>query len=203
MSQPNVPPPPFPPPPRPPRSSGMPPWAKYALIGCGGFLLLAILAVGGMFWWVSRNADQIGAGMEAVRSEGEAAGRGTDQAGCVEKALAYGGTGVTALLRVGPFADACFRACRPTPGFCDGVPEPTEFRRLLAWQGEQCRGSKNPRCQTVMQAKMQACWQSRAGMRGDSIRVDSAAVDPVGGDSAATVGEGNRSPTPGDSAGRW
>jgi hypothetical protein len=180
----------------------MAPWLKYSLIGCGGFLLLGILAIGGVWWWVARNADAIGAGMEAVASEGEAAGAGTDQAGCVEKALAYGGgSDVRALLRVGPFTDACLRACRPTPGFCDGVPAPTEFRRLLAWQREQCRGSKNPRCQTVMQAKMQACWQRSAGTQGDSVRLDSALVDPPRGDSAA--GEGDRSSVPGDSAGRW
>lgn len=199
MSQP----PNFPPPPPPsPRSPGMAPWLKYSLIGCGGFLLLGILAVGGVWWWVARNADAIGAGMEAVASEGEAAGAGTDQAGCVEKALAYGGTDMRALLRVGPFAEGCLRACRPTPGFCDGVPAPTEFRRLITWQREQCRGSSNPRCQTVMQAKMQACWQRAAEMQGDSIRLDSALVDPPRGDTAA-AGEGDRSSAPGDSTGRW
>jgi hypothetical protein len=182
----------------------MAPWLKYSLIGCGGFLLLAVLGVGGLLWWVSRNADAIGAGMEAVAGEGEAAGAGTDQAGCVEKALAYGGgSDVRALLRVGPFADACLRACSPTPGFCDGVPAPTEFRRILSWQREQCRGSKNPRCQTVMQAKMQACWQRRAGMSGDSIRPDSASVDPAAGDTAGAAGDGDRSATSGDSVGRW
>ncbi len=190
-----------PPPPSPPRSSGMAPWLKYSLIGCGGFLLLGILAVGGLMWWVSRNSERINAGAEAVAAEGERAGSGTDQAGCVEKALAYSGSGVSGILRVGPFAAACLRACRPTPGFCDGVPAPTEFRRLITWQREQCRGSTNPACQTVMQAKMQACWQRGAEMQGDSIRLDSALVDPPRGDSAA--GEGDRSSAPGDSAGRW
>jgi len=181
----------------------MAPWLKYSLIGCGGFLLLAVLGVGGLFWWVSRNADAIGAGMEAVVSEGEAAGAGTDEAGCMEKALAYGGSDMRALLRVGPFAEACLRSCRSTPGFCDGVPAPNEFRRLIAWQREQCRGSKNPRCQTVMQAKMQACWSRSGGMRGDSIRLDSASVDSAAGDTAGAAGDGDRSATPGDSVGRW
>ncbi|HEU4456042.1 MAG TPA: hypothetical protein VFR81_23450 [Longimicrobium sp.] len=193
MNQPHVPPPP-------PRSSGMAPWLKYSLIGCGGFVLLAALALGGVIWWASRNADRIGAGPEAVAAEGEAAGRGTDEAGCVEKALAYGGGSVAAILRVGAFADACLRACRPTPGFCDGVPQPTEFRRLISWQREQCRNSRNPACQTVMQSKMQACWQRRAGLRGDSIRVDSASLDSAG--ASRDPGDRDWSAAPGDSASR-
>jgi hypothetical protein len=122
----------------------------------------------------------------------------------VEKGLAYGGgKDVGALLRVGPFTDACLRASRPTAGFCDGVPAPNEFRRLITWQRGQCSGSNNPRCQAVMQAKMQACWQRSAGMRGDSIRLDSASVDSAAGDTARAAGDGDRSAAPGDTVGRW
>ena len=37
------------------------------------------------------------------------------------------------------FAKACWKASRPTPGFCDGVPKPLDILRASRWQVEQSR----------------------------------------------------------------
>jgi hypothetical protein len=139
----------------------MPAWAKYTLIGCGTLLVLGVIEVGLTVWWLSRNAERIAAGMDAVVEEGRRAGSGTDEQGCMGLAMEYGGGGIRGMVKVTGFLDGCLRAARETPGFCEGVPQPDEFRRSVGWSGSQCRGSNNPRCTTVMQGKLQYCWEGR------------------------------------------
>lgn len=180
MNQPNMPPPPPPPPPPPAGKSGFPSWLKYTLIGCGGLIVLVIIAVVGLGWWVARNGDRIKASAASVVAEGEKAGAGTDQNGCIEKAKAYGGGGLRAAFNVNAYLEGCMRTARETPGFCASVPRPTELRRAIAYQNEQCRGSTNATCQSVIQAKMQYCFQGAPGRRTPSA--GEAAVPPPPGD---------------------
>ncbi|HEX8693155.1 MAG TPA: hypothetical protein VF746_12085 [Longimicrobium sp.] len=139
----------------------MPPWAKYLLIGCGTLLVLGVVVVGAAVWWISKNSGRIASRMEGVVEEGRRAGSGTDEQGCVGLALAYGGEGLQGMVNVRPFLEGCLRAARETPGFCEAVPQPDEFRRSIAWSTAQCRGSNNPRCSSVMQTKLQYCWEGR------------------------------------------
>lgn len=64
----------------------------------------------------------------AVKSsnEGTEFGKTTDNSGCQTKTLEMvrplGDTDINGVLRVSSFFDSCLAASRPTPKFCDGLP---------------------------------------------------------------------------------
>ena len=64
---------------------------------------------------------------------------------------------------------ACLDNSRPTPGFCDDVPGPTEFIKSAQWRIEQCRRvdlSKDNNCQNLFTPVQQYC-QEKASRRSD------------------------------------
>jgi hypothetical protein len=167
----------FPPPPPEPavpaKKSGC---LKWGLIGCGALVVLALLAIGAMFFFFSRNDEEIAARTGQVRAEAARAGAQTDEAGCMRLAQERTEADVIGALASGEFAGECLRHARETPGFCDGVPAPDAgFRATLSWTRAQCpQGGAG--CQQAAQGKLLYCAAGRPKAAGDAL--------PAGGDSA-------------------
>jgi hypothetical protein len=119
----------------------MPVWAK-ALIA---ILVLGLLVVlggigAGVYWW-SRNKDELIAKGKAQMEEGRAAGRATDNQGCVDQSVDRykAEPGFTSGIASTIFMQACLDSSTPTEGFCDDVPKESEFIKSGQWRAEQCQ----------------------------------------------------------------
>ena len=119
----------------------MPGWAK-ALIIVGVLLVLLVVGVigAGVYWW-SNNKDTLIARGKAVVTEGQEAGRQTDNQGCVDQSVTRykAEPGFSNGISTSIFMQSCLQVSRPTPGFCDEVPKETEFIKGGQWQLAQCQ----------------------------------------------------------------
>jgi hypothetical protein len=58
------------------------------------------------------------------------------------------------------FLRTCLESSKPTGGFCEGVPETTEFMKSAEWQAEQCHRvdlAKDSYCRQLFQPVQQFC----------------------------------------------
>ena len=147
----------------------MPSWLKVVLI-VGGLLLLLLAASVGVLVYVAmkHGPGMVEAGKHSLE-EGAAYGRGTDEEGCVDEAVARHGRadGLTDLINTNLFLRSCLEASRPTPRFCDSVPQRIEFMKSARWRLDECkrRGlSPEEQCGQLFQQVQQYC--ERAGRRG-------------------------------------
>jgi len=150
----------------------MPGWAKVLIIA-GVLLVLLVVGVvaGGVFWW-SRNKDSLIARGKAVVTEGQDAGRKSDNQGCVDQSISRykRGPGFTGSIETSIFMQTCLQASRPTPGFCDEVPKQTEFIKTAQWRLEQCRQvelSSDQYCQNLFTPVQQFCERRSSGPKKD------------------------------------
>lgn len=152
----------FPPPPPPPPPKGKSGCLKVFLIVAAVLLVLGGGCVAVGLWWWHNNGDAFMARGEAGTAEGQAAGRATDEAGCIQLARtrAQGDASVTAMVGHGVYLRACLGEARETPGFCEGVPAESEFRASAEWRQQQCANG-DASCLIVMQTKQQYCSQDR------------------------------------------
>lgn len=162
MDTPPPPPQPFPLPPPPPPRSGKSGCLKAFLITAAVLLVLGGGCVAAGVWWWSRNGDEFMARGQAATAEGGEAGRGTDEAGCVQlaRARAADDGSVSAMVSHNVFLNACLSEARETPGFCRGVPAESEFGATQEWRRKQCP-SGDAGCQLVMQGVQQYCGRER------------------------------------------
>lgn len=103
------------------------------------FLLIVVGTIGlGTFVW-SRYGRGLVAANERQHEQGLAFGRETDEAGCLNEAVARykRNGGMTGYMGAGIFAGACWTSSRPTDGFCDQVPTPFDLLRSPQWQRAQ------------------------------------------------------------------
>lgn len=151
----------FPPPPPPPRGKGMGGCLKYGLIGCGGLILLVVLAFAAFTFWISRNQPALEEAEQAAAQEGARFGLQSEESECVEAATARTSEGgvLTAALASEAFVSACLRYARETSGFCENVPSPTAIRRTIEWQRERCAG--DPACAQAVTAVQKYCTDGR------------------------------------------
>jgi hypothetical protein len=106
----------------------------------------------------------------AAFSEGELFAATTDQQGCVAEARSRGEkeTGMTAAIAHGLFMRSCLEKARPTMGFCDSIPAPSDTSRrgdMKAWVAERCPGAKSsdPGC-VMLETSIQAfCHPTKQG----------------------------------------
>jgi len=145
----------------------MPGWAK-ALIIVGILLVVFVVAIigGGMYWW-SQNKATVTGGL----AEGKAAGKLTDNQGCVNQSVDRykADRGFTAVIGNSIFMSTCLQASRPTPGFCDDVPRQMEFTATAKWRLAQCDHfdlSGDKYCQQLFTPVQQFC--ERHGGTGSS-----------------------------------
>ncbi len=109
---------------------------KIILIVGGSVALLFVIVVGAGVYLLSKHGGEyLEAGKRTIE-EGEQAGRRTDNAGCLREALARHkqNPSFTNSIANNLFLRGCLEASRPTEGFCDDVPKPTEFVKAAQWQ---------------------------------------------------------------------
>lgn len=111
------------------------------MIITGIVLVLLVIAViaGGIFWISQNSGPWLAKGKESIE-EGQRFGRDADNAGCMTATLSRykQERGFAAAITSQLFLSGCLPASRPTEGFCDNVPRPTDFFRVAEWQREQC-----------------------------------------------------------------
>src|SRR2546422_10133064 len=67
-------------------------------------------------------------------------GRKPDNQGCLTEAFPRykQSRGLSTAISTQLFLQGCLQASHQTPGFCDGVPKPTDFIKGGLWQKQQC-----------------------------------------------------------------
>ncbi|HSS21475.1 MAG TPA: hypothetical protein VLL54_15475 [Pyrinomonadaceae bacterium] len=148
----------------------MPGWGK-ALIIVGALLLLLVVLIGGVIgagaWWWSNNKDKVIAGSKAAMDEGVKAGRETDNQGCVDQSITRykSEPGFVNGISTSLFMQGCLNVSKPTPGFCDDVPGPTEFIKTGQWEVRECRDvglESDQYCRQLFQTKQRFCLTKKA-----------------------------------------
>jgi len=151
----------------------MPGWLKALLaVAIVAVLLVVGVVVGGVVWW-SRNKDKLMGRAKEVMTEGREFGRTTDNQGCVDETLVRykKEPGFTSVISLSIFSRACLDASRPTPGFCNDVPKPTEFIKSGQWSVEQCRRadlSSDSYCRQLFQPVQEFCQRGAGKTSSDS-----------------------------------
>jgi hypothetical protein len=151
----------------------MPGWLKALLaLAIVAVLLVVGVVVGGVVWW-SRNKDKLMGRAKEVMTEGREFGRTTDNQGCVDETLVRykKEPGFTSVISLSIFSRACLDASRPTPGFCNDVPKPTEFIKSGQWRVEQCRRadlSSDSYCRQLFQPVQEFCARGAGKSSSDS-----------------------------------
>jgi hypothetical protein len=140
----------------------MPGWLKALLaVAIIVVFLVVVVVVGGVVWW-SHNKDKLMGRAKEVVTEGREFGRNTDNQGCVDETLVRykKEPGFSSAISASIFTRACLDASRPTAGFCNDVPTPTEFIKSGKWRVEQCRRadlSSDSYCQQLFQPVQEFC----------------------------------------------
>ena len=140
----------------------MPGWLKALLIVAIVVVLLIIGVVGaGVFWWM-KNKDALVGRMKEVVAEGKEYGGHSDNQGCVDEGVSRykKDPGFTSVISNNIFMRTCLDASRPTTGFCNNVPRPTEFTKTAGWRRDQCNRfdlSGDKYCQQLFQPVQDYC----------------------------------------------
>ena len=140
----------------------MPGWLKALLIALVVIVVLVVGVIIAGVYWLSRNKDALIAKGRAVVTEGRDFGRNSNNQGCVDESISRykREPGFTSTISNSIFMRACLESSRPTPGFCDEVPKPTEFIKSAQWRISQCRRvdlASDNNCQQLFQAVQQFC----------------------------------------------
>jgi hypothetical protein len=112
-------------------------WVPALVVGAVVIVLGCIaLVVGGAYWWQA-NGAQVGADIQAARSDGEAAANGNDYQGCLNQATARvkGLSGPMALVIGNSFLGGCMEMAAESPGFCEVPSDGFGIRR---WRQQRC-----------------------------------------------------------------
>lgn len=140
----------------------MPGWLKALLIVAIIVVLLIVGVVGaGVFWWM-RNKDALMAWAKEVVTEAKDFGSKTDNQGCVDESISRykKEPGFSNAISTSIFIRTCLDASKPTPGFCNDVPQKTEFMKAAEWRRGQCEKiglSKDSYCQQMFQPVQDFC----------------------------------------------
>lgn len=120
-------------------------------------IMVVIGLVGGGLYNMNRrlNDPALRAKLNKAWDDGEAFGKTTDQNGCLAKGLTFTDSTDTFDLSNADFDTGCFMTCKPSPGFCDGVPK--FFDRH--WTDDQCAAKKEniDACLSVFYEKLSTC----------------------------------------------
>ncbi len=147
----------------------MPGWAKAIIIVVVLIFLLVAGVVGaGVYWW-SRNKDTLMARGKALIEEGQGAGKGTDNQGCVDLTIKRykSEPGFTNGISSGIFMQSCLESSKATPGFCDDIPRQTEFLKSGQWQLAQCQQvdlGSDQYCRQLFQGVQRFCEKSKSNV---------------------------------------
>lgn len=131
----------------------------------GGLVLLGIIIVGGFAYWVYRNKDRFVQSAEQIVKDGKEFGSKTNNEGCLQEALSRHkrDNSFTGRISTQGFLAVCLQASRPSPGFCDGVPEQKEILKMAGWAVKKCSDAGLPNdqgCQQIFGAVQTYCHKS-------------------------------------------
>ena len=140
---------------------------KYLLLGCGGLLVLTIVAIAGVGYLFNQ---KFGKALEAKLAEGREYGTITTKQGCLDKILAgakdQSVSSISELMNQQSFITGCLETSPPDPNFCKGVPGVGgEFSGVLTgrvYEEQVCKdlnyGQNNAICNMVFSTKQKFCW---------------------------------------------
>jgi hypothetical protein len=137
---------------------------KVVLIVGGLLLVLLVVAVVGVVYVAQKYGPGLVAAGKQSMDEGRAYGRGTDEEGCVNEAVSRHkrADGLSAVINNNLFLRTCLDASRPTPHFCDAVPQRMEFMKGARWQLDECKRyglTPERQCGQLFQQVQQYCDQ--------------------------------------------
>jgi len=127
-------------------------------IGCGVAILIPVLAIIGFIFYIYSDKEYL-AQHDAVTLEGKEFGKTTDQNGCIKRGLSWLGEVKNPSLKQvtlnGRFVNECLRSSKPSPNFCNGVPNMLDRE----WKKEQCSlvGRDDLTCDVVFDEKKSYC----------------------------------------------
>ncbi len=130
-------------------------------------VVLAVAGVGaGMYWWAQHKDELLQGGQRAL-DEGHEFGAQTNNEGCVAEALTRNKRepGFSAALSHNLFLRSCLEASKPSPAFCDTVPDRTEFMKSAQWQQQKCQAAglaTDTYCSQLFTQVQQFCEAKRA-----------------------------------------
>lgn len=103
------------------------------------FLIVVAGAAAGIYWLSAHSGEFLEKTKQSM-VDGQKFGRKTDNRGCVTEAVTRykQSPGFSSALSTELFLQGCLRVSHETPGFCDGIPKPTDFVKGAEWEMEQC-----------------------------------------------------------------
>jgi hypothetical protein len=133
---------------------------------CGfGLLVCIVCGIGGALRF-SSFVGEVQEQAETTTAEASAFARTHDQIECRDEGLrrkdACNPMDFGCAAQVPIFMDSCMREATPTPGFCDGVPRPTEIMATATWATAQCTAlgrAGDQQCPQAMQSIQRVCYQ--------------------------------------------
>ncbi len=131
------------------------------------FILVVLVAGVGVYLVATRGPELIEKSKQTI-AEGEEFGRATDNQGCLTESLKRykHNPGMGTAISVELFLTSCLRASKDTPGFCDGVPKPTELMNSIAWRINKCTAegmANDTYCQQIFGQVQTFCESRRLG----------------------------------------
>ena len=108
---------------------------KILLFGCGGAVVLAVIA---RFVYV--NKDEWRAKAQQVRFEGIEAGKTLPESGCLDQAMSRyrKNPGRIGAIQVRLWLSGCLETASSQPAFCSAIPGKDEIAATVAWRLGEC-----------------------------------------------------------------
>jgi hypothetical protein len=115
----------------------MPTWLKGILITLGVIIVLVSAVGTGIYVWWQRNGEAMIASGRVAMDEGSRFAAGKDSWACADEAARRSkGAGFNEAINAGVFLGHCLPVAKLAPGFCDGVPGPTDILAGVSWQAQ-------------------------------------------------------------------
>ena len=132
----------------------------------GGLFLLAIIAIGGIVYWVSQNKDRLVHSFEQLGKEAKEFGAKTNNEGCLKEALSRHkrDKSITGRISTSAFLTVCLKESAPSPGFCDGAPANGEIMKSANWRLKKCAEAglqDDQGCQQIFSAVQTHCQRDK------------------------------------------
>jgi len=103
-------------------------------------VLLIAIGLGVGIYWIASHGGAFVEKSKQSAAEGERFGKETDNQGCLTETIVRHkqNPDLSGVFANQLFLTMCLPRSKPTPGFCEAVPERTEFIKSAEWQTEQC-----------------------------------------------------------------
>jgi hypothetical protein len=141
---------------------------KILLIGCGGAIILSVIAGALIVRFVYVNKDAWRAKGQEIRFEGLEAGKNLAESGCLDQAMSRYGerTGRIGAIQVRLWLSGCLETAEPEPAFCSVIPRKDEITATVAWRIRECSRfgfDADAACANVLTEVQNHCERSQRG----------------------------------------